>query len=256
MSLNFENIDAPCEDVKSCIAEKFRRIGLISNEHLRLLAKFEDNPAEIRAGTEILSQDNPTNEFFVINKGWVVSSMKNITGVNTVIDIHHPGDIVGVSQLPYESSPYSSVTATNCVICPFPRNSLDDLLKISPRLSGMFQTVCMIEQAILHDRIAMMSASEAHVRLCHFLLQTFSRLKFMNSDLTDRFYCPLNQRTIGEAIGVTSVHVSRTFAKLAEMGLIERNRNFVRFVDWQRAVKFTGFTDRYENVDVAWLPDA
>ncbi|MEM9235068.1 MAG: Crp/Fnr family transcriptional regulator, partial [Pseudomonadota bacterium] len=189
------------------------------------------------------------------NKGWVISSIQSLDGHKTVIDVHHPGDIVGVSQVAYKNSPYSSYTASNAILCPFPRHHLDDLLKTSPRLSGMLQAVCMVEQTILHDRIAMMSSNEAHIRLCHFLLQTFCRLKFMNDDLENQFFCPLNQNAIGDAIGVTSVHVSRMFTRLSEMGLVERHRNFIKFLDWDKAVEMTGFIDRYAELDLQWLPE-
>lgn len=255
MALSFKNLDKTCEEAESCLAEKFSRLTSLSDEHRQLLSRLEDEKLEARAGEGLVAQGQFVEKFFVIKKGWAVSSVVSKTGRTTVIDIHHPGDIVGSSQMPFATSPFTCATATNAVLCPFPRAHLDDLLKTSPRLSGLLQSVSMIEHAILQDRIATIASEEAHIRLCHFLLQTFNRLKFMNDTLDDQFYCPLNQTVIGNAIGVTSVHASRMFARLSDMGLIERHRNFIKFMDWDRAVELSGFVDRYENVSLPWLPE-
>lgn len=255
MQLTYRNLQSPCDAYDSCLGEKFSRLASLSEQQYQLLIALEEDKQGYRAGERLVEQGQAVEKFFVIKKGWVISSVESNTGRTTVIDIHHPGDIVGASQMPFARSPFSCVTASNAILCPFPREHLDDLLKNSARLSGLLQSVSMIEQAILHDRIATIASEEAHMRLCHFLLQTFSRLKFMNDTLTDQFFCPLNQTVIGNAIGVTSVHASRMFGKLADMGLIERQRNFIKFPDWDRAVEWTGFVDRYANVSLPWLPD-
>lgn len=255
MTLSFKNLDTPCEDGDSCLAEKFSRLAELSDAHRRKLALLEDTKIEVPAGQTLIHQGSVVEEFFVIKKGWVVSSLRTTDGRRRVLDTHHPGDIVGMSQMPFLRSPFSSTTASNCILCPFPKGKLDDLLKSSPRLSGLFQSVVMIDQAILQDRIAFMSSEEAHIRLCHFMLQTFCRMKFMNDDLHTRFYCPLTQSMIGDAIGVTSVHTSRMFSILSDMHLVERVRGFVRFHDWDEAVTLTNFVDRFADISISWLPE-
>lgn len=234
----------------------FSRLADLSDRHIRILSGLEKSTIEVRAGEPLIRQGGLAEEFFVIKKGWVVSSLNLEGSRRTVLNTHLPGDIVGTSQMPFLRSPFSYMAASNCVLCPFPRDHLDELLRSSPRLAGLLQAVAMIEQAILQDRIALMSAEEAHVRLCHFMLQMFCRLKFMNGDLQNEFHCPLTQAMIGDAIGVTSVHASRMFSKLSDMGLVERNRGLVRFNDWDGAVELTGFTDRFTDISLPWIPDS
>lgn len=254
MEISFNHLENSCDSSDSCLAEKLSRLDTLSPQDRAEIVKLEDSKETMRAGHVLLGQGQDVDNFYIVKKGWVISSIKNAGGSRTVIDIHHPGDIVGISQMPFAKSPFSCTAATNSIVCPFPRKNLEDLLRDVPRVAGMVQAVGMIEQAILYDRISKMSREEAHIRLCHFVLQTFCRLRFMNNDLTDRFYCPLNQATIGDAIGVTGVHVSRMFAKLSEMGLIERNGSFIRFIDWDSAVEMTEFVDRYLQTSLPWLP--
>lgn len=255
MSLDYKNLDDSCDQTDSCLAEKLSRIAPITDDHKRLLGQLEENWIEVPSGESILTQGDRVEDFYLVKKGWVISTRRSTKAQPMVVDIHHPGDIVACSQLALSHSPLSSRAASNALLCPFPRENLNILFTQSPRLAALFQSLIMIEQAILQDRIAVMSGCEAHVRLCHFLLQTFSRLRLMNSSLVNQFFCPLNQSEIGDTIGVSSVHVSRMFSRLAEMELIERYRNFIKFLDWERAVALTDFTDRYACIDVSWLPE-
>lgn len=256
MTLNFSNLDNSCDASDSCLAEKLSRLDSLSPADRAAIVRLEEDKQSMRAGHVLLGQGQDVDTFYIVKKGWIISSVKNVGGSRTVIDVHHPGDIVGISQIPFAKSPFSCTAATNAIVCPFPRENLENLLRDAPRVAGMVQAIGMIEQSILYDRIAKMSREEAHVRLCHFILQTFCRLRFMNDDLADRFFCPLNQTAIGDAIGVTGVHVSRMFSKLSQMNLIERNGSFIRFINWDAAVELSGFVDRYQQTSLPWLPDS
>lgn len=184
----------------------------------------------------------------------MVSYIKDNDSIS-VYDIHLPGDIVGLNQMIYSRADHTTYCVSNAKFCPFPRQHLDDLVVQSPRLAAILHINSLIDKSILHDRLSMICTRDAHVRLCHFLLQLLFRLRFMNNDLRDQYYCPLNQTAIGDAIGVTSVHVSRMFSRLAEMNLISRQRNFIKFLDLQKAINLCGFVDRYSEIRVDWLPE-
>jgi DNA-binding Lrp family transcriptional regulator len=78
----------------------------------------------------------------------------------------------------------------------------------------------------------------------------------MNGTDDGEFAIPLTQEDIGDATGLTSVHVNRMMRVLADDGLIERSGNVVRLIDEKRLAEQSGFIDRFDRLDTSWLPDA
>lgn len=245
----------PCEDSDTCLGEKLRALAPITKEHAELLANLEKDQKKVGPGEIIFSEGSDNKDLYIIKKGWLVSEAFSSTGQRSIVRVHHPGDMVGASQIPYETTPYRAVTRSEAIICPFPRKNLTNIFERSPRLSAMLLSIAMIESAEQEDRACVFRRNSAVAKLALFAQQTFGRLKLMNNLLHDRFHCPLNQTDIGDVVGMTSVHVSRTFAKLEQEGALKRHGSFIQIIDSEKLSRLTGYIDRYRQLDLGWLPE-
>ena len=70
-----------------------------------------------------------------------------------------------------------------------------------------------------------------------------------------RIQLPLTQEDIGDATGLTSVHVNRMMRGLAEDGIIERSGGQFRLLDEERLCAEANFVDR-SGLETGWLPTA
>ncbi len=59
----------------------------------------------------------------------------------------------------------------------------------------------------------------------------------------------MTQEQIGDAVGLTSVHVNRTLRSLVAGGVIQRDKRFVRFEDWDRIRSIADFSTLYLHLD-------
>ena len=66
-------------------------------------------------------------------------------------------------------------------------------------------------------------------------------------------HLPLTQEEIGDATGLTAVHVNRMMRGIVEDGLIERNGNSIRLLDDKRLSSEANFIDR-TGIETGWLP--
>ncbi|WP_300391012.1 Crp/Fnr family transcriptional regulator [Henriciella sp.] len=244
----------PCEDIESCLAEKLRALAPINQTQAALLAALEEERYELASGDELFASGSPTGDLFVLKKGWLVSESYSTRGQRSIVRVHHPGDIVGASQIPYATTPYRAIARSEALVCPFPRQSLITLFERSPRLSAMLLSIAMLESAEQEDRASVFRRNSAVAKLALFAQQTFGRLKLMNGLLHDRFHCPLTQSDIGDVVGMTSVHVSRTFSRLEQDGALKRHGSFIQIIDNEKLSAHSGYIDRYEQLDLSWLP--
>lgn len=61
---------------------------------------------------------------------------------------------------------------------------------------------------------------------------------------------PLTQEQLGDLLGMSPVHVSRTFSVLNEAKLAYRNRHHVTIPDLKALAKEGGFDERYLDSDL------
>lgn len=244
----------PCEDTDSCLAEKLLALAPITDHHAELLSELEKEKREIDAGDEVFKAGTQTHDLFILKKGWLLSETFSAGGTRSIVRVHHPGDIVGASHIPYAATPYRAVARSEAVVCPFPRDNLADIMKRSPRLSALLLCIAMLESAEQEDRASVFRRNSAIAKIALFAQQTLGRLKLMNHMLRDRFHCPLNQTDIGDVVGMTSVHVSRTFSKMESMGLLKRHGAFIQLIDEDKLSAASGYIDRYKQLDLSWLP--
>ncbi len=68
------------------------------------------------------------------------------------------------------------------------------------------------------------------------------------------FALGLTQEEIGDATGLTSVHVNRMLRQLEEEGMIARGSGRVTLTDERALARAANYVDRYEGLDLSWLP--
>ena len=113
-----------------------------------------------------------------------------------------------------------------------------------------------IERAALTDRLAALGRTSAKARVAAVLIDMRNRLRMMDKSITDSFVLGLTQEEIGDATGLTAVHVNRMLRQLEEEGLIARANGRITFNDERGLMRAANYVDRYEGLDLSWLPAA
>tara|TARA_B100000678_G_scaffold279343_1_gene274935 strand:- start:140 stop:847 length:708 start_codon:yes stop_codon:yes gene_type:complete len=232
-----------------------QKLAPLNDRQVTMLASLEKEQEEVSEGDFLAKENTRLDELFILKKGWVIATREEASGRAHIPTVYHPGDVIGLSDVAFTHTPNTIVAATQLTICRFPREKLTDVLRQSPRVSGLFLALSMIDQALMNDRLIVSRRTDGYLRLVLFLLQTMSRLRLMEPRLHDQFYCPLTQEQIGAATGLSGVHVSRSIKKLLELNLIERHKRFFRFADEPGLNSLVGYVDRYESLDLSWLPE-
>ncbi|HIG24121.1 Crp/Fnr family transcriptional regulator [Henriciella sp.] len=253
-TINSQNEDI-CAEADSCLASKLEKLAPLSQAQTELLASLEKEKEELDKGEILVREGERLDELFILKKGWAIATREEMSGHPHIPTVYHPGDIIGLSDAAFESTPNTIVAATGLILCRFPRERLADALRQSPRISGLILALSMIDQAMMNDRLVVSRRTDGYLRLVLFLLQTMSRLRLMEPRLHDQFHCPLTQEQIGAATGLSAVHVSRSVKKLLELDLIERHKRFFRLKNEPALNELVGYVNRYDRLDLSWLPE-
>jgi CRP-like cAMP-binding protein len=95
------------------------------------------------------------------------------------------------------------------------------------------------------EHLANLGKRSAAVRMLHFFLELGERLEFALQDSRKSFACPLTQNDLADLLGLTSIYVNRMLREIRERNLLVFRHGRVEFLDYEAAVKFSGFEREY-----------
>jgi CRP/FNR family transcriptional regulator, anaerobic regulatory protein len=238
----------------SCLAERLSRHVRLSAAEQSALDSLEDQDRVCRRGTVVIAENEKPRELFIVRSGWLHSSVVLGNGSRQIMRLHFQGDILGLPLVAFPNSPETITAVTDALLCPFSRERLAVLIADHPRLASLILALTVSERVSLADRLASIGRTSARARVSSLLCELYKRLRLL--DLTDgeSFQLPLTQEEIGDATGLTAVHVNRMMRGLAEDGIIERNGGGkVKVLDDERLCAEASFNDR-DRLETAWLP--
>ena len=102
-----------------------------------------------------------------------------------------------------------------------------------------------MEERFLSEHITDLGRRDALDRLARLYLEFFSRKKLRGQVSGNRCYLPFTQEQLGDAIGLTSVHVSRLHAQLQKAQLLSHQRRWLQIYDLARAASRFDYDPSY-----------
>jgi CRP/FNR family transcriptional regulator, anaerobic regulatory protein len=242
---------------ESCLAERLSHYAALSDAERRALAQLEDQHRNCRRGTVIIRENEGPRELFIVRSGWLHSSGVLGNGSRQILRFHFRGDIVGLPLLAFADPPETVTAVTDVTITPFAREKLVRLIIDHPRLGALLLGLTVADGVALADRLASIGRTSARARVGALICEIFARMRRLGAlDEGSAMQLPLTQEDIGDATGLTAVHVNRMMRALAEDGIIARNGGGqIRLLDEQRLIEESNFVDRTA-IETGWLPEA
>jgi CRP-like cAMP-binding protein len=239
---------------QSCLAERLGRYLRLVESERRALAELEESERPLSRGTLLHAEQAPTRELYVVRRGWLYSSMLLPDGNRQILSVHLPGEFAGETSLPWEKAPFTLTAATDAVVRVIDRTAFCDLFETHPRLALLIHLLGQAERVALADRLASVGRTSAKARVAALIVDVLRRLRAGGQPVGDGIPLPLTQEEIGDATGLTAVHVNRMIRQLAEEGLIARSNGSVRVLDEPLLAGIANHIDRYAAIDTSWLP--
>ncbi|MGP9797779.1 transcriptional regulator, Crp/Fnr family [Halomonas citrativorans] len=235
---------------QSCILHHFSHYCSLSTADKALLASLEESPTDITAGSLLWELGDPAGEFCTLKSGWAYSYRHLENGDRQILEIYLPGDIIGLREFAFSQRLESVRMITDGVICHFPHKRLLDVFRQSVPLTSVVFAITSRHQALLTERLVTLARRSARQKTAHFLYEMYLRLRQTNRHTDGQLRLPLSQEQLADILGLSPVHVSRTFSLLSEEGLVFRDRHNVTIPDLQALAAVGEFDDCYLNDDV------
>jgi CRP-like cAMP-binding protein len=207
---------------------------------------------KIHKNIDFIVTGNRYESLYINHDGWLFRYKILHNGRRQILGFILPEEIFGLQACLYKSSLYSVAAITDASLSAIPANMLNEIFERSPAVSNALFFSALCESAVLGEHLIDTGRRSAYERISHFLLELFARLSpvGLTNDLS--FKMPLTQELIGDALGLTTIHVNRTICLLREDKLIAIDGKCVTLLDYEALSLLSDFENSYlaENITV------
>lgn len=219
------------------------------------LERLVERERPLKRGVTLVRENDRSTELFALSSGSMMSYVLLDDGSRQILRFLFPGDLVGFAVLSYGAAQETLIALSDSVVSPIDRLQLAELVARHPRLALAIAGLQQAERVSLTDRLAGVARTSAKARIASVLLDIRDRLRRCGNDVDDSFALGLTQEEIGDATGLTAVHVNRMLRQLEEDKLIARAGGRVRLLDEQALKRAANHVDRMAGIDLSWLPE-
>ncbi|SFP68774.1 Crp/Fnr family transcriptional regulator [Sphingomonas rubra] len=230
-------------------------IDLTSDERTAV-DRLTERELRLRRGATLLRENDRPGELYVLTRGTMMSYVLLDDGSRQIVRFLLPGDLVGMAGVIYQQSPETITASTDCTVAPFDRALLGILVDKHPRLGALLLALAQMERVVCTDRLAAIGRTTAKARVAALLLEVRDRLRQLDASIVDTFAPGITQEEIGDATGLTAVHVNRMLRQLEDDGLIAREGGRITLLDGPTLARISSYVNRYAGFDLGWLPPA
>lgn len=194
----------------------------------------------VEAGRSIFEQGELTEQFYVVSKGWVCLYVLLRDGRRQNVKFATTGDLIGFGGSLVMEMDHAATATTDVVLCPIERRSFLREAQQDPALLMRINHYLIAEQSQMRTLLITISRMTAIERITYLICEIHLRLFGRLPEDGDRLVLPFTQEQIGDALGLSSVHVCRMLSSLRRDGVIGGRNQLITVKDGERLLDMTG----------------
>lgn len=228
---------------------KLRARDEVSAEEEAALAAIIARVEEVPADTVLAAENSVATSSRLLLDGWSARAKLVQSGRRQITEFNLPGDFVDLHSFLLKRMDHDVVTLTPSRVAIVPHEQLTAITERHPHLTRLLWLSTVVDAAIHREWMTAQGRMTAIQQIAHLLCEFYVRLKVTGLAADHHFPLPLTQEEIGDACGLTSVHVNRMAQQLRGDGLVEWRRSAVTILDWERLVSLAMFDPTYLSLE-------
>ncbi|WP_375272391.1 Crp/Fnr family transcriptional regulator [Sphingomonas sp.] len=228
----------------------------LSAQELDILEQIVDRVEVLPARSVLTRRGDRLRESTLLIEGAMCRYLDARDGYRQLLAYHVPGDFVDMHGYTLHRLDHDVATIVESRVAMVPHDRIDAVMRDHPRLAWMLWRSTLLDAAMHREWIFRLGRLDAAGRLAHFLSEAVERMDVIGRVRDGAFALPLTQQDLGEACGLTSVHVNRTLRRLREEGIADVARGEARIFDRAKLARVGEFDPDFLYLDDGPWADA
>jgi CRP-like cAMP-binding protein len=231
------------------LVRKLRARDTLSAEEEEVLRAAVSETRSCRAGKVIIRSGTLLTESTLLIEGIICRYKDLANGDRQIQELQVAGDFVDLHGFLLKRLDHNIATVTPCRIAAVPHVRLKRITEEYPHLARMLWFSTLLDASIHREMILSIGRRTALARIAHLICELTVRLSVVG--LADRqgFDLPITQLDLGDATGLTSVHVNRMLKQLRDQNIMTFRGNRVTIHDWDGLMAVAEFTPDYLHIE-------
>jgi CRP-like cAMP-binding protein len=227
------------------LTRKLESIGELSDADREAIATLPLRVKQLRAEEDAVRQGDVPSESCLLIEGFMHRYQMLPDGRRQILAFHTAGDIPDLQSLHLAVMDHSLAATIASTVAFIKHEDIKALIRRSPKTGDLMWRDTLIDAAIFRAWVVSLGQRNAREHMSHLLCEVFTRLRAVGLTTGNACALPLTQTQLGQALGLSTVHVNRTLQELRGEGLIQWQKGRLLILDWQRLKETAHFDPAY-----------
>ncbi|TNC06527.1 Crp/Fnr family transcriptional regulator [Methylobacterium terricola] len=231
------------------LIRKLESISRLSDEERRAIERLPITGRHLAAHQDIVREKDRPSQCCLLLEGWACRYQLLSEGKRQIFSFHIPGDIPDLQSLHLKVMDHSVCTVTQATVAFIPHEALRELTAAFPGIAAILWRDTLVDGAIFREWMTGIGRRSALEAVAHLLCELYVKLEAVGLARDHAYRLPLTQADLGDALGLSNVHVNRTLRDLRDNGLITLHGGKLQIDRWQELTGLCDFDATYLHLD-------
>jgi CRP-like cAMP-binding protein len=231
----------------SPLITKLETVARLTDEDRHALAALCEDPRDMGARRNVIREGERPDHIHFMVEGWAARYKLLPDGTRQITAFLIPGDFCDLHVTILGEMDHSITTLTRARVAYIPRSKMDALTE-RPGLVRAFWWATLVDEAVLRAWIVNVGRRDAFEAVGHLMCELYVRMRNIGLTEDHCFELPLTQEELGDALGLTSVHVNRVLQRMRAEELISFKAGILTIHDYRRLETASGFNPNYLHI--------
>jgi CRP-like cAMP-binding protein len=223
--------------------------SILIDEEMGAIQSLRGTIKEFRAHIDIVRHGEHVHHSCLVIDGLVGRFGQNGEGERQLTCMHIPGDMADLASVVSPKSGWGLSALTPSAVLRVPHLDLRQLAAKYPGVAEALWRDCVADGSIFSEWVVNVGRRDAITRLAHLFCEMAIRSERAGQGDRRRFPLPATQADLGDATGLTGIHVNRTLKELRERSVMTMQYGTVIVDDWDQLVSIGDFDDAFMLLD-------
>jgi len=228
--------------------DRLGRHGLLLEEEKQVLQQIFSRTAVYTPREDIVPEGSTPDYSSLIVSGFAFRHNHLLDGKRQITAFHVPGDFADLHSFLLMKIDDGVAALTACTVAMVAHRDLKEVTKKYPYLARVLWFTTLVDGAVHRAWMTTLGRMEARERFAHFFCELRDRLNTVGLLKDDRYELPVTQEELGDAFGISTVHVNRGLQDLRADGLITSSGKTLIINDWERLQQVGQYNPDYLHI--------
>jgi CRP-like cAMP-binding protein len=223
--------------------------SILTEEEESAILGLKGQVKHASAHVDFVRQGEQVDHSCLVVEGLVGRFGQNRNGARQITCFHIPGDMADLPSVVCPKSGWGLAALTSTTILRIPHADLRRVAARHPGVAEAFWRDCVADGSIFSEWVVNVGRRDAAARLSHLFCEMALRCERAGQGDRHSFLLPATQADLGDATGLTSVHVNRTLKELRARSVVTARSGRVTIHDWDQLVSAGDFDEGFMLLD-------